>query len=140
MAAATIDQLVAFHMAVAAVCPIVGASIGDTSDNTTWTVVFDPSATPTQKAASASFISTYTLATPALYLPFETFITRCTIAEWLSIRVAEQSSAGLAVWLDLFRVRGRADLNSAATAAVKAGLVSSTVLTSNRANVIFGSP
>jgi hypothetical protein len=37
------------HAAVAAVCPIVGVSIGRWEDRSTWRLHFDPEATPEQR-------------------------------------------------------------------------------------------
>ena len=50
--------------AVAVVCPVVGVSIGDQNDKSTWRVDFTPDATDAQKAAAAQAITNYDLVAP----------------------------------------------------------------------------
>lgn len=49
----------ALHSAIQKVCPIIGVSIGDTGDKSTWRVDFAPNATADQKAAAEAAISAY---------------------------------------------------------------------------------
>lgn len=52
----------AVDAAVRAVCPIVGVSIAKKTDKSTWRVDFDPSATPTQRAAGSAAVDNFDLA------------------------------------------------------------------------------
>lgn len=57
--AAVLDQ------AVRAVAPIVGVTVGNENDRSTWSVQFDPSATPEQRAAAANVLATFDVSTVA---------------------------------------------------------------------------
>ena len=48
------------HTAVAAVCPIVGVSVGKLADKATWRIDFDPAATPAQRAAARAALAAFT--------------------------------------------------------------------------------
>ena len=85
------------HNAVAAVCPILGISIGDPADNTTWAVAFDPAATAAQRTAAQTVISGHAaLAVDAATVPAAHFFRRFTVAErqalWLAC-VADATGA-----------------------------------------------
>ena len=47
------------HAALAAVCPILGVSVGDWTNRATWLVDYDPSATSAQKTAATTVISSF---------------------------------------------------------------------------------
>lgn len=50
----------ALDTAIRAVCPILGVSVGDPADRTTWRVDYDPSATDAQKAAAEQVVAGWT--------------------------------------------------------------------------------
>ena len=47
------------HRAVAAVCPILGVSIGNEANKATWIILFDPVATIAQRTAGQAAITAY---------------------------------------------------------------------------------
>jgi hypothetical protein len=53
------------HALRAAGIPIVGVSLGDLTDRSTWRVQFDPAATPTQQAQAATILATVAIDAPA---------------------------------------------------------------------------
>ena len=53
------------HAIRAAGIPIIGVSLGDLADRSTWRVQFDPAATPTQQAQAATILATVAIDAPA---------------------------------------------------------------------------
>jgi hypothetical protein len=56
---ATLQMLNALSAAVSVVCPILGVSIGDQADKSTWSIVFDPSASAAQQQAAQTVITNF---------------------------------------------------------------------------------
>jgi hypothetical protein len=53
------------HQKIANVCPILGISIGDPGNAATWSIDFDPSATPAQQQAAQQALAAITPASLA---------------------------------------------------------------------------
>lgn len=47
------------YQEVSAACPILGVTVKDTSDRTTWDIQFQPSATAEQRAAASQVVNSY---------------------------------------------------------------------------------
>src|SRR3954467_10024613 len=54
----------ALHAAIAAVCPIVGLSLGRLDDRSTWVIDFDPAATAAQRQSAQTVMATFNPAAP----------------------------------------------------------------------------
>jgi hypothetical protein len=67
-----------------------------------------------------------------------TFLSRVTDAEYAAITGAALQVPQIGRWLDTFRLRGEIDVAGTTALAAKAGLVAAGLLTSERADVIFG--
>ena len=78
-------NLVKLHDAIAAVCPIVGVSIGDPGDKTTWRIDFDAEATDAQKAAAQAVVLAYVESPPAPQFDFLGFVALFTADERAAI-------------------------------------------------------
>lgn len=53
------QALQALHDAIAAVCPMVGISVGDPADKATWRIDFEPGATEGQRAAAQAVMAVF---------------------------------------------------------------------------------
>ncbi|WFS07795.1 hypothetical protein [Methylobacterium sp. 391_Methyba4] len=58
----------ALHAALAAVCPILGVSLGDPDNRATWRIDFDPAATTSQRRAATALLATFTGVDLATYI------------------------------------------------------------------------
>lgn len=56
---AKVKQITALQTALLAACPIVGISVGDWSDKSTWRIDFDDSANAGQKTAAHAIIDKF---------------------------------------------------------------------------------
>ena len=54
------------HNAIAAVCPILGVSVGSWTDKSTWQINFAPSATDPQKTAAQTVVTNFDPTAPDL--------------------------------------------------------------------------
>jgi hypothetical protein len=128
-------------------CQVIGVSVGIKTDRSTWKVVYDPSATPTQvalgNAALAAFDPTALINNP-VYVPTTVMLGRLTDAEYTAIMQAASANLAkgdgqLSRWLDMARtdVTHGVNLNSPATMAAKASLIAAGLLTQARADVVF---
>ena len=82
------------HNAIAAVCPIHGVSIGDTSDKTTWSISFKDEAADDEKIAAQAVIDTADLPIlndPVTVSSYE-FLNRFTASERVAIRASTYTS------------------------------------------------
>ena len=79
-------DVLALHAAIAAVCPILGVSVGDPTDHTAWRIDFDPAATDAQRQAAQQLVAGWTgpAATPAP-VTFLGFLALFTAAEQAAI-------------------------------------------------------
>ena len=59
-------DLITLNNQIAAACPIQGISIGTYTDNTTWSIQYDPSATEDQQAAGLNILLSYTTVNPVM--------------------------------------------------------------------------
>jgi hypothetical protein len=59
-------NITALHNAVAAVCPIVGVSVKDPADKTTWRIDFDPNATHPQREAAEAELQAFDPSKPVV--------------------------------------------------------------------------
>jgi hypothetical protein len=69
-----------------------------------------------------------------------TFLARVADAEYQAIAAAAQSNVQIMRWIEMLRLRGEIDVNSATAQAAKAGLVAGGLLTQPRADTVFALP
>ncbi len=78
--AAALDQ------AVKAVCPVLGVSIGDADDRSTWRVDFADEATDEQRALAAAALAEFVPPGPSYQITPAKLWRRCTPAEAVTLR------------------------------------------------------
>lgn len=129
------------HTAIAAVCPIVGVSVGNANDRSTWKFFPTGAATGPQITAANNVIATIDQAVKNV-IPFAQFIGRWNDAEYtlLMQRRATAIAAGnitLVRQWDQAMANGSVDLNSPAAQNFKSAIVSAGSLTQASADAIF---
>lgn len=67
----------------------------------------------------------------------ETFLARVNDTEYAAVMAAAQSNVQLSRWLDQVRILGYVNVTSDAAVAAKAALVAASLLTAERADIIF---
>lgn len=140
-------NIATLHAAVAAVCPILGVSVGNWADKTTWRVDYAAAATVQQQTAAAGVVTAFdpnASTNNPVILPFSEMLSRLTDAEYTGIMaaVAAQITAGNAAvprWIDNAKALG-INLNDPNTATVQNKLVTANLLTSARVPVVFAAP
>lgn len=135
----------ALHMAIAAVCPIEGVSIGVEEDKSTWRIDFLAAATPAQRKAAAAVVAAFDIAAPVYkrrglsYGEFEALFTNDELD-----RVTAAAAGGNAqIFRWLLRASGapKIDLDDASVVTGLDLLVSAHLLTTERrARVSAGMP
>ena len=80
------------HQAVAAVCPIVGVSIGDPGNRATWAVDFDSAATAAQKTAAQSVVQNFTKTKPPLVDAIDVLVFKVLLNHENRIRALENKA------------------------------------------------
>lgn len=124
------------HDAIDDVCPIVGVSVGKSTDRSTWTYEPRPEATQAQKDAADHVIATIPIETLGWCTAFE-FIGKFTDAEYGLLETKRTSDAALAKRWDLVTCIDIVNMNKTHVQDLKAALVSANILTQARANEIF---
>jgi hypothetical protein len=81
------------HIAVAAVCPIIGVSIAKPDDRATWVVDFDPAATAPQRLAAQNVVATFTPTVPPLSDAIDALVLKVLFNHENRIRVLEGKAA-----------------------------------------------
>lgn len=59
-------DIIDLHDKIAAVCPIIGVSVGISTDKTTWRIDYDLAATDQQKTAAQAVVTTYDINAPVV--------------------------------------------------------------------------
>ena len=127
--------------AIAEVCPVVSAIVGDPDERNTWSFVPDPSATQPQIDAGNNVIATI----PVETFPPQTsaeFIMRFTDAEYLLLEQKKQADLAasdvslIKVW-DAVIGSASLDMNTSNAQTLKSTLVTDGILTQARADEIF---
>jgi hypothetical protein len=130
------------HDAIDDVCPIVGVSVGKSTDRSTWTYEPRPEATQAQKDAANNVIATIPIETLGWCTAFE-FIGKFTDAEYALLEKKRNTDAaadkvGISKMWDLVTCIDIVNMNKTHVQELKAALVSANILTQARANEIFG--
>jgi hypothetical protein len=128
--------------AILPVCPILGTTVIDPNNRSTWSYVANASATQPQKDAADNVIATIPMDPLGPLEPGE-FITRFTNAEYLLLEQKKQteieaSDASLSRIWDIVIGSNNLNMNSANAQTLKADLVAGGILTQPRADEIFG--
>jgi hypothetical protein len=128
---------VTLHEAIAEVCPIISASVGDENDRATWSYLAGESATTEQIAAADDVVATIPIETKTVLIPSD-FIGRFTNAEYRAATAAgwRQTGPNAKNW-DVVVFDATINLNKKKVTSLKDSLVAGGVLTSARANEIF---
>ncbi len=138
--------ILALDASLRLVAPIEGVSVVSWDDRSTWVIDFDLGATKEQQQAALAILDTFdpTAVPPGpKFVPTFVALGRLTAQEYTGIMQASAAllAAGdgsLARWLDMARTDTQGiNLNSPDTAAAKAHLVSSGLLTQQRADVVL---
>jgi len=123
--------------AIAPVCPIVGTSVGDPNNRTTWSYIPTDTATAPQKAAADNVIATIPVEIKTVLTNVE-FIGRFTNAEYRAATAAAwRGAAGNAKNWDVVIFDSVINLNKKKTDTLKTSLVTDGILTQVRADEIF---
>jgi hypothetical protein len=83
----------ALHAAIAAVCPIVGLSLGRLDDRSTWVIDFDPAATAPQRTAAQNIVATFTPTVPPLSDAIDALVLKVLFNHENRIRTLEGKAA-----------------------------------------------
>jgi hypothetical protein len=124
-----INNIQQFHAAIAAVCPIVGVAADGT-------IFYDPTATPTQRAAAAAAAQAYTDVPPQL-MDIGQVLSRLTDGEYTALFTFAQTHPALHRVLQYIK---QIDLTQSNVQTLIQALVTANVLTQARANVVFVAP
>lgn len=124
------------HNQIAAVAPIVGVTIGNSSDKSTWIVNFDKSATKTQIAAAASIIAAFVFVNQPPISAFD-FLSRFTAAEQTALWTALSTRPAILGQVMLWIAHGSVDLLAPETKAKLDLLVAAGIITAQREAVIL---
>ncbi len=90
----------ALNNGIAAVCPIVGVSVGDPSDKATWRIDYGPSATDAQKQAAQAVVAAFDASKPVAIPPTpRQWLERLSPATQLALETAALSNAQVSLWL-----------------------------------------
>lgn len=87
----------ALHNAIAAVCPIVGVTVGDPSNRATWVIEFDQSGTTAEQQAAQNVLASFIEPSPPI-TSFQ-FMGLFTAAEQLALANSTDTQAKLFVML-----------------------------------------
>jgi hypothetical protein len=99
-------MLTALHDAIAAVCPIVGVSIGRRDDRSTWRIDYAPNATAEQRAAAQATLEAFDLLGPAKQAAIDAIDARSAslIAAGLQVDSGAPVSLSLAAQTNLLNI------------------------------------
>ena len=125
------------HYAIAEVCPIHSATVGDPDDRETWSFVPTNNATPAQITAGNDVIATIPIDTKPL-ISTPDFIGRFTNAEYRAATTTTwRQTAGNAKNWDAVVFEPSVNLNKKKVDTLKTSLVADGILTQARADEIF---
>lgn len=138
---ANADTLINVVTAVVTACPqVIGVSIADWSDKSSWRIDYAPGTTC--QAAAQAAVTAYVVQPTLSVIPYAAFISRWTVAEYAKLlqgRAAAVTSGNVTLMqqFDIFSATGVIDLNNPAVTTAKAQIVTAGILTQARADVIF---
>lgn len=130
---AVINNLAAYGAAISAVCPINGVDVSGKID-------FDPAATPSQIAAAQAVAAAYS-DTPAQVISMQSVLAAMTDAEYQAIvqLAATQLATKPALHRAIFSQQ-KIDLSKPAVQTLIQALVTASVITAQRAQMLFAPP
>lgn len=124
--------------ALVTVCPVTYVRVEDPTNRATWSFQPADGATQPQITAGINVINTIDPNVKNVTL-FMDFLTRWTNAEYQALITSRTVAANIGMtkrW-DILAARGVVDMNRQQTNTVKADLVAASILTQQRADVIF---
>jgi hypothetical protein len=127
--------------AISAVCPVVSVTVRDPNDRASWSFISAASATGPQISAANNVVATIAVAVLNI-IPWSVFLQRWTDPEYTLLMQKRATAIGagnvtLVRQWDIAGAQGSVDLNSPAAQNFKAALVSNTILSQSRADIIF---
>lgn len=133
------NVIAALHLAVAAVCPIEGVSLGAQDDKETWRIDFSSGASDEQKAAAQAVVTAFDPVTVVVpnNITKPAFLALFTSAELLAISAATRTSDTINIWMITAQAHDMIDLSDPLTKQGLDALVTAGLITSDRETAIL---